>query len=421
MLRSHEKTPREAPRGLVDGAPRWGWERAPSQALCPPMEEEPIPSEEATPWEAPAPSIAHFTRALWAERSGSRVVELLRGLSPQHSLQVGVLEEEGPLRDTVTRLGVRPVTFQAPAGARPSNLGPRIDAVEAWLRGASVEVVHVHDAPSALIAIPAALRAGCRVVLERSEPEPWSDRSRRAALRWLTRKVERVVVDSEAARRRLARDEGLDAERIAVIRPGFDFGPFTSALRAGPQRPLPSTGGAPVVVLVASMEDEARCEEDVLGALGLARRRLPGLRAFVVGEGPRRAELEQRARALGLSEAVDFLGWRPDVPAVLARATVAVHCPRGEGLSRSVLEGMAAGLPLLVVSDADGPAELLAEGARGVAVPAGEPDALADALAQVLEDPAGARRMGVNARAFVARELTLARMVAGYEALYRQA
>jgi glycosyltransferase involved in cell wall biosynthesis len=82
---------------------------------------------------------------------------------------------------------------------------------------------------------------------------------------------------------------------------------------------------------------------------------------------------------------------------------------------------MAAGLPLLLVSDAGGHAELLAEGERGVAVPAGEPDALADALAQVLEDPAGARRMGVNARAFVARELTLARMVAGYEALYRQA
>ena len=366
------------------------------------------------------PSVAHFTRALWAGRSGSRVVELLRGLSPRHPARVGVLEDEGPLRDTVTGLGMRPVTFPPPARARPCRLSPRIDAVARWLRGSRVEVVHVHDVPSALVAIPAALRVGRRVVLERSAPEPLADRPQLAALRWLTRQVERVVVDSEAARRRLEWEEGLDAECISVIRPGFDFESFTAALRAGPQRPLPATGGAPVVVHVSAMEEAAGGEEDLLAALGLARQRVPGLRAFLVGDGPRRAELEQRAGALGLSGAVHFLGWRPDVPAVLSRATVAVHCPRGVGPSRPVLEGMAAGLPL-VVTDAGAQAELLAEGERGLVVPTGEPEALADALARVLGDLASARRMGASARAFVARELTLARMVAGYAALYRRA
>jgi glycosyltransferase involved in cell wall biosynthesis len=167
------------------------------------------------------------------------------------------------------------------------------------------------------------------------------------------------------------------------------------------------------------MEGTARCEEDLLSALALARRRVPGLRAFLVGDGPRRAALEGRAGALGLSDAVHFLGWRPDVPALLARGTVGVRCPSEEGLSRSVMEGMAARLPL-VVTDVGGNAELIAHGERGLLVPAGAPEALAEALVRTLEDLPGARRLAANARAFVARELSPSRMVASYEALYRR-
>jgi glycosyltransferase involved in cell wall biosynthesis len=168
------------------------------------------------------------------------------------------------------------------------------------------------------------------------------------------------------------------------------------------------------------MDDPARGEEDLLEALVLARRRVPGLRALMVGDGPRRVELETRSRALGLAEAVHFVGYRPDVPAVLARGAVGVRCTReAEGVSRAVLEAMAARLPL-VVTDVGANPELVADTERGLVVPPASPEALADALVRVLEDRRSALRRADRARAFVAERLSVARMAAEHEALYRR-
>jgi glycosyltransferase involved in cell wall biosynthesis len=422
MRRITDEATLEALRALTEGASRWSKESAPSLAARVTgrgAEEKAAPRNTALAPEAPAPCVAHFTRSLWAERSAAQAVALLRGLAPGQRHHLAVLEDGGPLRGSVLRCGVEPVSFREPARVRARRPSPRIDAVVEWLRTSPAELVHVHDVSSALIAIPAALRVGRGVVLDRSEPLSARDRTQRAALRWLTRHVRHVVVDAEATRQRLVREEGLPAEHLTVIRPGFDLEGFDAAARAGLQRPVPDTRGAPVVVHVAPMDGAARCEEDLLSALALARRRVPGLRAFLVGDGPRRAALEQRAGALGLSDGVHFLGWRPDVPAVLALGTVGVRCPSEEGLSRSVMEGMAARLPM-VVTDVGGNAELIPHGERGLLVPVGSPEALAEALVRTLDDLPGARRLAANARAFVARELSLPRMVASYEALYRR-
>lgn len=417
MRRMTDETPGETPRAPWNGAVRWSQPASASAVGVEGGAPEPAGRSHDVPLDLPAPRVAHFTHSLWRERPGTRVLELLEGLSPRHPLHVGVLEAEGPLRDDVARLGLEAVEFREPGRGRARGPSLRIDAVAAWLRASRADLVHVHDAASALVVVPAALRVGCRVVMERSEPLPSRDRTRRAALRWLTRHAHHVVVDAQATRRRLLGDEELPPEHVSLLRPGFDLERFDAAVRAGLQRPLPDTGSAPVVVHVAPMDDASRCEEDLLTAVGLVRRRFPGLRLFLIGDGPRRAELERRAEEWGLSETVCFLGWRPDVPAVLARATVGVRCPSTEGLSRTVLEAMAARLPL-VVTDAGGNAELVAHGERGQVVPPGNPDVLAEALAWALEDAPTARRMAVQARTFVARELTVARMVAGYAALY---
>jgi glycosyltransferase involved in cell wall biosynthesis len=104
---------------------------------------------------------------------------------------------------------------------------------------------------------------------------------------------------------------------------------------------------------------------------------------------------------------------------VLARATLGVLCSRQEGLSNAVMEGMAAGLPM-VVTDAGGNAELVKDGERGYVVAPEQPDALAQAMLRVLADPARARRMGGAARRFVEKELTLERMIDEHDLLYRR-
>jgi glycosyltransferase involved in cell wall biosynthesis len=167
------------------------------------------------------------------------------------------------------------------------------------------------------------------------------------------------------------------------------------------------------------MRHEVKRQEDFLIALAQVRRGVPEVTAFLVGEGARRPQLEVMAKDLGLEGAVFFLGSRPDVPAVLARATLGVLCSRQEGLSNAVMEGMAAGLPM-VVTDAGGNAELVKDGERGHVVAPEQPDALAQAMLRVLAEPVRARRMGDAARRFVERQLTLERMIDEHDRLYRR-
>ena len=137
-----------------------------------------------------------------------------------------------------------------------------------------------------------------------------------------------------------------------------------------------------------------------------------------MGDGPRRRELEQLARTLGVTEQVHFLGHRTDVPAIYARGTFGVLCSTHEGLSNAVMEGMAAGLPM-VVTRVGGNPELVKHGERGLVVPVEAPVLLAAAFNRLLADPARAREMGLEGRAFVERELSLQKMVAAHDAVYR--
>lgn len=364
--------------------------------------------------------ILHFAQGLWSNEVGEQVVALLRGLPSHHRQFLAVLENEGPLRDTLSRMGVVPLEFQQTSPRSAKGLPP-VGSFEAWLRASPVDVLHVHDVASALVAMPVAIRLGCQVILDRMTPAPAGDedRPRRAALRWLTRHARHVVADTEATRRQLLSDEGLAADRISVIAPGFDLARFDVAMEAGLQQPLPLAGTAPILVHMGSRMDRSSREEDLLLALVQVRRRFPALQAFLMGDGPRRAALEQQARKLGLSTVVHFLGDREDTPAVLARAKVAVHCCKEAGRSLSLLEGMAAGIPLVATAVGSIP-ELLAQGERGWLVPPERPEALAQALMQILEDPQRASLRGARARLFVARELHVSRMLAQHEVLYRR-
>jgi glycosyltransferase involved in cell wall biosynthesis len=120
--------------------------------------------------------------------------------------------------------------------------------------------------------------------------------------------------------------------------------------------------------------------------------------ALIVGEGPDRPRLEEEIRSLGLGERVRLLGERHDVPELLADADVFVLSSSSEGLPVSVLEAMAAGLPV-VASRVGGVAELVVDGETGILVRPGDASALAAALSSLIADPAERRRLGAAGRA----------------------
>lgn len=145
-------------------------------------------------------------------------------------------------------------------------------------------------------------------------------------------------------------------------------------------------------------ERAARRDPELVYALAKLRGR--PFQALIVGDGPDRPAVEAELRRLGLAGAVDLAGEREDVAEILAASHVFVLSSRSEASPISVLEAMAAGLPV-VASRVGGLPELVVDGETGLLVSPGDPEELATALACLLDDPTLRERLGSAGRARV--------------------
>ncbi|HEX8438286.1 glycosyltransferase [Archangium sp.] len=374
--------------------------------------------EEARMAEEPL-RLLQFTKSFHIGGTEVQVVELLRGLPASYRVQLAVLQDEGPLMGAVRQLGHVPEVFPLKGSLARPNSAMQVARLASWLRRERVELVHAHDFYSTMLVVPAAKLAGTKVIVGRLDLAHWHGKARRAVLQGLTQLADHVVANAEAIRRMLVEEEGMSADKVSVIPNGLDVARFDARVREGLKAPLPDTRGAPVVVHVANMNHPVKRQEDLLRALAMVRLKGLVLHAFLVGDGPRRPELERMAKELGLTDTVHFLGHRADVPALYARADFGVLCSTAEGMSNAVMEGMAAGLPM-VVTRVGGNPELVADGERGLVVPPLQPQAMSEAFQRLLKDRELGRRMGAEARAFVERELSLERLVRRHDAVYRR-
>jgi glycosyltransferase involved in cell wall biosynthesis len=127
---------------------------------------------------------------------------------------------------------------------------------------------------------------------------------------------------------------------------------------------------------------------------------------LVVGEGPDRPDVEDEVRRLGLDSVVQLAGTRTDVPQLLAASDLFVLSSRSEGLPLSILEAMAAGLPVVATS-VGGIPELVVDGETGFLVPPGDPQSLAGAIERLVHDPELRRRLGTAGRSRAAERFDL--------------
>jgi glycosyltransferase involved in cell wall biosynthesis len=166
-----------------------------------------------------------------------------------------------------------------------------------------------------------------------------------------------------------------------------------------------------------------RCAEskgifDLVAATAALAPERPGLRLECAGDGDLEA-VRSRARELGLGTRVALPGWiaRRPMNSLLARATVFALPSHAEGMPVALLEAMAAGCPV-VASAVGGIPDLIDDGFNGLLVPAGDPAALARAIARLLDDPPLAAAMGRAARATIASRFTAERSVETLGRLY---
>jgi glycosyltransferase involved in cell wall biosynthesis len=266
----------------------------------------------------------------------------------------------------------------------------------------------------------AAILAGVRIIVSSERNvDMWEERWKRLIGRWLDRWTHLTIGNSEAVKDYLVR-MGLRRERIQVIYNGVDPERFEEPVTPDVTK---SDLGIPlhhsVVGLLARLEPQ-KDPSTFLRAAAMIGQKLPAVSFLVVGGGSLQQDLEREARALGLGTRIIFTGPRRDVPRLLAACDVSVISSLKEGMSNTIMESMAAGKPM-VATRVGGNAELIQEGESGLLVPPRDPVALANAVLLILEDPALAKTLGLEARARITTRFSAQAMVGATERLYDDA
>jgi glycosyltransferase involved in cell wall biosynthesis len=204
------------------------------------------------------------------------------------------------------------------------------------------------------------------------------------------------------------------------VRSGIDPEEF-SARPGARERVRAALGIGPGEVLVGTVAclKPQKAPLDLVEGAALALRVEPRLRFVVAGDGELRGAVEARARDLGLGERFRLLGWRRDVPDLLAGLDLFVLTSLFEGLPRAVLQAMVAGVPV-VATAVGGTPEVVRDGETGLLVRPGDPAAAAAAVVRLTGEPETARRLAAAASRRIGEEFEIRRMVRTLDELYAE-
>lgn len=286
-----------------------------------------------------------------------------------------------------------------------------------YFRREKIDLVHTHFSVPGFIGRIAARLAGVPVIVHTIHGYPYHARSSRAQRVFyvlLERAVGRIadIVLSQN------RGDMEDAIRYSIVpRDRLRFiGNGICLDRFRPARRRPSSATA-TIVCVARME-MVKNHPMMFEALKLLQSRGADFRLQLVGGGELRDEYQSLCARLGIGDRVEFLGYRDDIPEILAAADVSILTSIKEGVPRAILESMATGLPV-VATHIPGNVDAVRDGETGYLVAVDDVEALADRLAKLIADPALRARLGTRGREVVLHEFDESRIIDALNHVYR--
>ncbi len=328
---------------------------------------------------------------------------------------VACLHLEGEHLEDLARAGARPVLFDVGRRMLRPGTAWQVSRLARFIREERIALVHAQDIYTNVLGLLAARMAGVPVIVTRVDLGHHITGYRRPLTRLASAKADRVLVNALCIRDLVIR-EGVEPDRVAVVRNGVDLLELDRLARGAPDPGLPEGAW---ITCIGNMHHPVKGQTDLLVAFREVLREHPTARVALVGDGVRRPLLERLAAQLGVSGRVHFLGFRRDAPAILARSVLSVSASHAEGISNAILEAMAMRLPVVATS-VGGTPELVREGVSGFLVPPGAPGALARRISDALSRKDLGRRMGARGRRIVEREFDVGQMRIGYDALYEE-
>lgn len=366
------------------------------------------------------PLIVHVLYRLDTGGMERIIVSLINATGDRYRHAVIALTGCGALRGEIEHA----VTACLSLDKKPGKDWPCHGRLWRALRSLKPDLVQTYNIGTLDLA-PVVKLAGVRCLVHaehgRDAADPQGENPRYLRLRrWMAPFIDRYVAVAPDLQHWLTERAGIGRTKVAYIANGIDVAAFD--LPRGdsvPRKRLADFAPAGTVLIghVARL-DKVKDQAGLISAFKLlCDQGYADCRLIIAGEGPQRGALERQVVELGLTDSVRLLGNRKDVAELLAECDVFALSSIAEGMPVTLLEAMAARLPV-VATDVGGVALVVDAGVTGTLVPAGDPSALAAALRAYVTDASLRRRHGDAAYARVAEKFSLSAMVASYVALY---
>lgn len=341
------------------------------------------------------------------------VIEICKRVAGKVDSTICCLDDPGQWAVELERIGMPVIALKRSPGFHPA-LGRQIASI---VRERNIDVIHCHHYSPYIYGLLASRMTGARLIytehgrLNAGKVSP----KRRLINPLLSVLPGRICAVSGDLKRHMVA-EGFPARCIRVVYNGIDPGPRpTAADRHAARKALNLPHDAFVIGTAGRLVAVKRIEV-LLQAHKRLVEKLPSARAVVIGDGPDRAPLEAAARDLGVAGSVTFAGYHENVRALMTAFDVYVNTSEYEGVSLTILEAMAAAIPVIATPVGGNP-EVVIDHETGYLV-GGGPHAIADALLSLVIDAGRRHVMGDAGRWRVKRHFSMERMVGEYASAY---
>jgi sugar transferase (PEP-CTERM/EpsH1 system associated) len=335
--------------------------------------------------------------------------------SSRLKLRVACLEAIGPLSGKLKQHEIESELIP--------KMTPGLSMIFPWslirfIRRSKCDIVHTHSGCWSKVATACAWIPRVKLVYTdhgRAFPEL---RDRIFLDRIAVRFTDRVVAVGEPLRDYLLNTVRLPENKVITIRNGIDterFQPRPDRITVRTELGYDSTS---VVIAIVARLAPVKNHRLLIETFSDLSKAYPSARLLIIGDGPLRGELETMTRDLSLSDKVRFTGDRPDVERLLGAADIATLSSQSEGVSLTLLEAMATGLPVVATNVGGNPA-IISEGINGYLV-GQDRSTYAAALGRLVESEDLRRTLGAHARQTVVDRWSVRLMAARYQELYAE-
>ncbi|HEX8523947.1 MAG TPA: glycosyltransferase [Tepidisphaeraceae bacterium] len=359
----------------------------------------------------PALKVAHVALSLDVGGLERNIVNQVRQ-APALDQQISVicLERPGTLAPTAESLGATIRCTDKRPGLRLDIL-PRLRKI---IRQLKPDIIHTHQIGPLFYTRLAA--TGLRIPIVHTEHgrEPYESGAKfRALSRFAARSARIFYCLTEDMKKHVLAHRITSSDKIRVIHNGIDFTPYTTPHDTAAVRAQLNIPHDAVVIGTIGRLNEIKRQDVLLKAFATVRATIPGAHLLLVGDGPLKSDLESLAQQLNIKHHIHFAGYQSNTAPYMQAMNLFTLTSRSEGMPQSILEACVAGIPV-IASNVGGIPEVIRHNQTGLLFPAGDDQALARNIINLLENPVEASRLATAAKAYVESTFDIRRMAREY-------